>query len=73
MHKIATIYQGLFKDHLDFQGPLTGNIISQTVEKGTFPDHYNKTSWIFQFTCLKLMFYVIINYIDGFHGDVIKL
>ena len=36
IQKIATIFQGLFKDHkmsLDFQGPPTRNIISQILKK----------------------------------------
>ena len=44
--KIATIFQGLFKDFsrvtLDFQGPPTRNIISQIVHKCTFPVYSNK-------------------------------
>ena len=40
IQKIATIFQGLFKDFsrttLDFQGPPTRNTISQIVQKCTF-------------------------------------
>ena len=47
IQKIATISQGLFKDFsrttLDFQGPPTRNIISQIVQKCTFPVYSNKT------------------------------
>ena len=38
--KIKTIFQGLFKD---FQGPPTWNIISQIVQKCTFPVRSKKT------------------------------
>ena len=40
--KIATIFQGLFKGHIGFQGPPTRNIISQIVHKCTFPVYSNK-------------------------------
>ena len=47
IQKIATIFQGLFKDFsrttLDFQGQPTRNIISQIVQKCIFPVYYNKT------------------------------
>ena len=49
---------------LDFQGPPTRNIISQIVQKCTFPVYSNKTLrfelfahqllYIFQFTCLNI-------------------
>ena len=46
IQKIATIFHGLLKDFsraiLDFQGPPTRNIISQTVHKCTFPVYSNK-------------------------------
>ena len=47
IQKIATIFQGLFKDFsrttLDFQGQPTRNIISQIVQKCIFPVYSNKT------------------------------
>ena len=47
IQKIATIFQGLFKDFsrttLDFQGQPIRNIISQTVQKCIFPVYSNKT------------------------------
>ena len=46
IQKIATIFQGLFKDFsrttLDFQGQPTRNIILQIVHKCTFPVCSNK-------------------------------
>ena len=59
--------QPLFKDFsritLDFQGPSSRNIISQIVQKCTFPVYSNncllhQLPYILQFTCLKL----IVNY-----------
>ena len=66
IQKIATIFQGLFKDHvLDFQGPPTAstrNIFSQILQKCTFQVYSCKTfAWTsptslhFQFTCLKFI------------------
>ena len=44
IQKIATIFQGLFKDHIRFfQGQPTRNIISQIVQKCIFPVYSNKT------------------------------
>ena len=47
IQKIATIFQGLFKDlsrtTLDFQEQPTRNIISQIVQKCIFPVYSNKT------------------------------
>ena len=40
--KIATIFQGLFKDHIRFPRT-TRNIISQIVQKCTLPAYSNKT------------------------------
>ena len=42
IQKIATIFQGLFKDHIRFPRT-TRNIISQIVQKCTFPAYSNKT------------------------------
>ena len=47
IQKIATIFQGLFRDFsrttLDFQGQPIRNIISQIVQKCIFPVYSNKT------------------------------
>ena len=43
IQKIATIFQGRSRTTLDFQQPPTTNIISQTVQKCTFPVYSNKT------------------------------
>ena len=62
IQKNATIFQGLFKDFsrttLDFQGPPARNIISQIVQKCTFPVYSNKALRLELFACLKL----IVNY-----------
>ena len=47
IQKIVPIFLGLFNDFpkttFDFQGPPTRNVISQTVQKCTFPVHSNRT------------------------------
>ena len=43
IQKIATIFQGRSRTTSDFQEPPTTNIISQTVQKCTFPVYSNKT------------------------------
>ena len=40
--KIATIFEGFFKDHIRFPRT-TRNVISQIVQKCTFPAYSNKT------------------------------
>ena len=43
IQKIATIFKDFSRTTLDFQGPPTRNIISQIVQKCTFPVYSNKT------------------------------
>ena len=66
--KLQPFFKEFSRTTLDFQGPATRNIISQIVQKCTFPVYSNKTLglncllhqllYIFQFTALKL----IVNY-----------
>ena len=41
--KLQPLFKNFSRTTLDFQGHLTRNIISQTVQKCTFPVHSNKT------------------------------
>ena len=55
----ATIFQGLFKDHIIFSRTTYYEYNPQTVQKCTFPVYSNRTlrlelPYVFQFTCLKL-------------------
>ena len=65
--KLQPLFKGFSRTTLDFQGPSTRNIISQIVQKRTFPVYSNKTLRIELFASpTSLQFSVHLSLIDSY-------